>query len=265
MFIKRFALPLAALVLGALCVTSVQAQDATNGYLMTETEKNAIRDIVEEYINDNPEVILKSIEKKARAQAEKQYGTQDRVAELPDGIYDSPFAPSVGRDNADITIVEFFDYNCGYCKRVIGDVNRLISEDATVKVSFRELPILSEDSEIAARYALAANKQGRYLDFHTKLMEHSGRINQAVVEKYGVELGLDAEKLKKDADSQDIRDAIAENKKLARDLGVRGTPFFLIGNQKVPGAVGYTRLQSIIAEERAKLKSKDSAAGESNS
>lgn len=249
MLIKRFAL-LMGLILGAFSITPALAQDATGGYLMTETEKEAIREIIKEYIESNPEVILKAVEGQANAEAQKQRDEKEKVATIPEGLYkDAPFA---GDADGDITVVEFFDYNCGYCKRVINDIARLADDPDSIKIVFRELPILSETSEEAARFALAADKQGKYMEFHTKLMKHKGRINVAAVEGYAAELGLDVEKLKEDAKSQDVLDAIATNMEYARQLQVRGTPFFLIGTRKVPGAVGYTRLKSIIAEERAK-------------
>lgn len=249
MLIKHFAL-LASLVLGALSISPAYAQDAISGYLMTETEKEAIREIVKEYIETNPDVILKAVEDKARAEAQKQRDEKTKLTEVPEGLYDN--APFAGEKDAEIKVVEFFDYNCGYCKRVINDVNRLAEDPDSIKVVFRELPILSEDSENAAHFALAADKQGKYVKFHTKLMQHKGRINQAAIDKYIDELGLDAAKMKEDSKSQDVLDAIAANIEFARQLEVRGTPFFLVGKRKVPGAVGYTRLKTIIAEELAK-------------
>lgn len=249
MLIKHFAL-LTCLVLGALSVSPAYAQDATSGYLMTETEKEAIREIVKEFIETNPDVILKAVEDKARDEAQKQREEKAKLTKVPEGLYDN--APMAGDKDGEITVVEFFDYNCGYCKRVINDMNRLAEDEDSIKVVFRELPILSDDSENAAHFALAADKQGKYMEFHTKLMQHKGRINQAAIDKYIAELGLDADKMKADAKSQDVIDAIATNMEFARQLEVRGTPFFLVGKRKVPGAAGYTRLKTIIAEELAK-------------
>ncbi len=249
MFIKRFAL-ITLLAIGVIITQTSFAQEETSGYLMTETEKQAIQEIVRDYIKNNPEEIVKAIEESSLEKAKKQREGAEKIKEIPQGLYDN--APAGGDENAEITIVEFFDYNCGYCKRVINDVNRLVDDPDSIKVVFRELPILSDSSEMAAQFALAADKQGKYLEMHTKFMQHRGRIAMEDVEKYAEELNLDFEKLKADADSQDIIDAIATNMGLARDLGVRGTPFFLVGKRKVPGAVGYTRLKSIIEEEKAK-------------
>lgn len=252
MIIKRFTL-LTALILGAISLSSpsAMAQDASGGFLMTETEKEAIREIVKDYIESNPEIILKAVEEKAQADAERQRAEKEAVSEIPEGLYDH--APWAGDEDAEITVVEFFDYNCGYCKRVINDVNQLAEDPDSIKVVFRELPILSESSEEIARFALAAHKQGKYVEMHTSLMKHKGRIDAEAMAKYATEIGLDIAQLKEDAQSQDVLDMLAENMNFARDLQVRGTPFFLVGKRKVPGAVGYTRLKSIIAEEKAKM------------
>ncbi len=256
MFIKQFTFVL-TLIASVLTITPSFAQESATGFLMTETEKEAIREIVKEYIENNPELIVKTVEEDARKKAQKLRDEKMKVSEIPAGLHDN--APMAGDADGDITVVEFFDYNCGYCKRIVNDVNRLTEDEDSIKVVFRELPILNDASELAARYALAADKQGKYLEYHTKLMQHRGGFDVAALEKYGTELELDVAQLTQDANSQDVLDAIAENMEFARTLQVRGTPFFLVGQRKVPGAIGYTRLKTIIEEEKARMASESAS------
>ncbi len=240
-----FAIGLASLI----AISAPQAQD-NSGFLMTETEKNAIREIVEDYIKNNPDVIIDVLNKKAQEDAERQAKVDRRLETIPDGLYDYPMTPKLGSDNPDVTIVEFFDYNCGFCKRVINDVNRVIEEDDKVRFIFKELPILSESSETAARFALAANMQDKYLEYHTELMSFRGRLNDQILEELAQKIGLDLEQLKIDAESDVVSAALEKNMDLARELGARGTPFFVIGKEKVPGAIGYSRMKSLIQKAR---------------
>ena len=133
-------------------------------------------------------------------------------------------------------MVEFFDYNCGYCKRGLGGVVKLIESDPKVRVVFKELPILSKGSEEAARVALAARKQGKYWEVHRALLSARGQANEASALKLAEELGLDMEQLKADMESAEVKAEIAQSEDLAKKMGVNGTPHFLVGDRSVPGA-----------------------------
>jgi protein-disulfide isomerase len=217
------------------------------------SEKSEIENIVKAYILANPGVLIESLQTDAANEQKPQTGRLDNI---PAGLYDYPLTPFVGPKDAKLVVVQFFDYNCGFCKRVVPDFMRLMGEETDVKFMFKELPILSAESEIAARYALAANKQGKYIEFHTAVMEHPGQVSQRVLDEAAAEVGLDVAKLKRDAEGQDIQDALQKNMDLARSLGVQGTPFFVIGRERIPGAIGYTRLKDLISSERAALDSK---------
>jgi protein-disulfide isomerase len=220
----------------------------------SDTQKAAIDARIKEYIRNNPQELISSVEVHYNKQVDRKAVQEGSVATLPEGLLDYPLTPFVGPKDAKIAVVEFFDYNCGYCKQVTADLARVIEEEkGSVKFLFKELPILSDSSEVAARYALAANKQGKYLDYHMALMKHSGGITEAVLQRIAGEVGLDTAKLKADADTQDVRDALAKNLDLARELGVRGTPFFVIGKEKVPGAIGYTKMIETLRKQRGDI------------
>lgn len=235
---------------GFLTIAFVAIGFSVSAFALDANDRQEIESIISDYIRNNPEEIIKILQDNAKKQAEEAAAKQnERIAELPEGV-DYPLTPIAGNKNGDITVVEFFDYNCGYCKRVLPDITRLIDSDANVKFVFKELPILSPASEVAARYAIASNKQGKYIEMHNALMEHSGRLDEAKVKDLAKGLGLDMKQLETDAQSQDVTDALSHNMQLAQELGVRGTPFFLVGKRKIPGAVGFTRLQSVVNQER---------------
>lgn len=243
---RRFVL---AFVTLALVTAPAAAQEVFNA-----TQKAAIDARIKDYIKNNPQELIASVEAYYNREADRKAVQQGTVAELPQGLLDYPLTPFVGPKDAKVAVVEFFDYNCGYCKQVAVDLARAIEDEkATVKFLFKELPILSESSELAARYALAANKQGKYMPYHMALMKHSGSISQSVLEDVGRQVGADIDKLKVDAESQDVRDALAKNLELARELGVRGTPFFVIGKEKTPGAIGYTKMIEMIRRARGDI------------
>jgi len=233
----------------ALLLTVLTAGPVLAAEPFTAAQKAALDSQIKDFIMANPQILISSVESYYNKQNQQKEAQEGPLKDFPAGLLDYPNTPSVGPKDAKVTVVEFFDYNCGYCKQVVNDVQRLTDEDKTVRVVFKDLPILSDTSETAARYALAANKQGKYMPYHVALLEHQGPITEDFLIATAKTVGLDADKLKKDANTQDVRDVLSKNVDLARTLGVRGTPFFVIGKQKVPGAVGYSRLKEIIAQE----------------
>lgn len=166
-------------------------------------------------------------------------------------IFNDEDTPSVGNPDADIVIVEFFDYNCGYCKKALPDVATLLEEDKNIRVVFKEMPILSPASSVAARWSLAADKQGKYWEFHKALMAHSGNKTEDTLAKIATEIGLDAKQLRKDASDPAINNILDRNKRLADALTVRGTPGFIIGDNIVRGYMGVDAMRNMIREIRA--------------
>jgi protein-disulfide isomerase len=229
-----------ALVAGLGFASSAMAQDIN---------KSEVEKIIEDYIMNNPQVILQSVnDYQTEGVAQQQ---QAGITSNTRKIFQNEMSPIAGNPNGDITVVEFFDYNCGYCKRVVDDLNKLAQTDENVKIIYKEFPILGPTSETAARWALAAANQDKYIPFHTALMKYSGRIDESVLERIGKDLSLDVEKLRTEAQSDTITDYLAENRQLAQELSITGTPGFIIEDEIYPGAVQYDTMTEIIAEKRA--------------
>ena len=249
----------ATMALGALLLTPASgfsadaktAAAAKTASAFSDRQRTELNAMIKDYITKNPEVLIASVEAHYNKQQEVKKAQEGRLDKVPADLVDAN-TPFMGPKDAKITLVEFFDYNCGYCKQVSADVQRLLGEDKTVRFAFKELPILSQSSELAARYALAANLQGKdkYFAFHNAVMDHQGSIDEDYLTATAKSQGLNVDKLKKDAESQDVKDMLSKNLELARSLGIRGTPYFIIGKEKVPGAIGYTNMKETIARER---------------
>jgi protein-disulfide isomerase len=147
-------------------------------------------------------------------------------------------------------VVEFFDYNCPYCKRAMPEVDALLKEDGRVRLVLREWPILSEGSDFAARAALAARKQGKYAKMHDALMSMRGKVEAETVLRVAAEVGLDVEVLKRDMDSPEVNEHIATSMRLAESLGFNGTPSFVVGDQLIPGFVEKAQLVEAVSAAR---------------
>ncbi|MBW8728935.1 MAG: DsbA family protein, partial [Inquilinus limosus] len=166
-------------------------------------------------------------------------------------IFRSASSPVIGNAQGDVTLVEFFDYQCGYCKRAQPDLERLVKQDTGLKVVLKEFPILGPASVTAARASLAAKMQGKYLEFHTKMMGLKGQLTDQVIYDTAQQVGLDLDKLKQDMNDASVVAELRANMDLAQALGVQGTPAFVINDQIIPGAVGFDALKSEIDKERA--------------
>ena len=203
----------------------------------TGEQRKEIEKIVKNYLITNPEIFLEA-QTALEAKMEKDQAEKLKVAiaENAKEIYRDPQADLAGNPNGDITVVEFFDYNCGYCKRGLHDVIKLVESDPNVRVVFKELPILSKGSEEASRVAIASGKQGKYWDVHKAMLEAKGVMNEANALAIATKLGLDIEKLKKDMASPEVEAEIKKSEALAKKMGVNGTPHFLVGDRAIPGA-----------------------------
>jgi protein-disulfide isomerase len=185
-----------------------------------------------------------------RQRAEQEQRRRQALTAQRDRIEDGSNAPVMGNPDGDVTLVEFFDYNCPYCKRMTDALRTLIDEDSGLRVVMREYPILSEGSRFAARAALAAKKQGKYEAFHFALMDAKGRVGEQETIDIASRLGLDIERLRADMESPEIQAHIDETYALAQALGVRGTPAFIVGDELVPGATSLEQLRAMVSESR---------------
>jgi protein-disulfide isomerase len=218
-------------------------------------QRGEIEKIIREYLVQHPEVLQEAIaelEKKQTAdEAEKK---QAAVKENAETIFNSPRHVTVGNPQGDVTFVEFFDYNCGYCKRAMTDMMDLLKTDTKLKVVLKEFPVLGPGSVDAARVAIAARMQDKtgkkYLDFHQKLLNGRGQADKARAMQAAKESGFDMARMERDLGSDEVKATIEENLKLAEKLGLNGTPSYVIGDNIVIGAVGLDALKEKVATAR---------------
>jgi protein-disulfide isomerase len=254
--IRRLAglLPALALGLGLAASTSVLAQTATPSQGLTAEQRKAIVGLIRETLLQNPEIIQEAMIELERRNAVAQADAQ-RSAVLTEKakLVDPATSAIVGNPQGDVTIVEFMDYNCGFCKRAVEDVRALVKEDPKLKVVIKDFPILGPDSVEASRVAVAAMTQlqgQKYFDFHNKLMATKGRINGAKALEVAKEAGADVERLKKDMESAQTKGVIEDTVALGDRLGLTGTPAFILGDEVVFGAVGAPALKQKIEAVR---------------
>ena len=239
--LKSIHLFAAALLLGL--IPAAQAQDLT---------EDRVRELVLETILENPEIIFEAVAILEQREAEAQSRNQAVVLnELRDTLENDPNAPVLGNPDGDVTIVEFFDYNCPYCRSVKPEIEALLAADPDIRLVYREWPILGEGSVYAARAALAAREQGLYEEFHWAMMGMEGRAEEASVLRIAEEVGLDIDQLLQDMEAPEIAEHIATSMSLTDALGFNGTPSFVIGDALVPGLVELARLQDLVVEVRA--------------
>jgi len=220
--------------------------------LSQEISDDRIKALVAEAIRENPELVLEALQALEARQAEAQAATAASVLAEERGTLDrDPNAPVLGNPDGDVTIVEFFDYNCPYCKRAMPEINALLAEDTNVRLVLREWPILSEGSVLAARAALASRQQGKYAEMHDALMTMRGKVEAEAVLRIAGEVGLDVEKLKVDMQSPEVEEHIATSMRLAEALGFNGTPSFVVGDQLIPGFVEKPELLDAVTAARA--------------
>jgi protein-disulfide isomerase len=210
---------------------------------------------VRDYLTKNPEVLVEMTNELDKRQAAEQEAQQKKaISENADAIFRSPVSHVVGNPNGDVSLVEFFDYNCGYCRKAMPDVVKLVNDDGKIRLVLKELPIFGEDSEAAAKLALASNKQGKYFEMHQKLFSEPGKADKEKALRVAKELGLDVDQLQKDAEDPDIKKGLDQAKDLAQKLNLQGTPLYLIGDRVLPGAPDdlFDQLKAKVAEVRKK-------------
>lgn len=239
-----------ALALALLFALPVQAEEAKPDD-QARIEQAKIEQIVRDYLKRHPEVIVEALqEMQRREEVAERERTSAMIAAHMTQLDDPTGRFVAGNPDGDVTVVEFFDYRCGYCKRAFPSLMEAIHKDGNVRLVFKEFPILGEDSVLAARGALAAAKQDRYYDMHVALMQERGSYTEDKVLAIARDLGLDAAALKADMQSPDVDAAISRNYTLARTLKITGTPGFIIGDQVIPGAISTEQMLSLIAKAR---------------
>ena len=244
--LRLLAASLAAATLAA--ATPSAAEDSP----FSAAEEEAIGRVVRDYILEHPEIILEAVQElERRKQAESRQQRDEAIAANSEQLFSDPASPVVGDPEGDVTVVEFFDYNCGYCRRMTEDIFELVEDDGDIRFVLKELPIFGEGSRFAAKAALAADRQGLYGEFHYALMTAGVTIDQASTMAIAAEVGLDLAQLEEDMLDPAIDAQLDANYRLARALGVEGTPATVIGETFLPGARGYDELAALVAKARA--------------
>ena len=208
-----------------------------------EINKENIDTIIKKFLKKNPEFLKSTLDNYKVSLENKQ---KQHAINLLKDINN----PGVFSKQANITIYEFFDYNCGYCKSVVRTIMDVLSEDKKINFVFVEFPILSEQSYFAAKAALASKNQNLYNKFHLSLMKINGRVNEEKVFSTAKKIGLDINQLKKDMNNTEIEKQLVKNREIAKLLGLNGTPAFIIGNIIYPGALNSNNLTKLIKQYR---------------
>jgi len=195
---------------------------------------------------ENPEVILDSVDKLRKKMEENAGLDESYLKENFLQFANNPNIPYMGSEKPKVIIIEFFDYNCGYCKKSLDAVTELLRTEYDLKISFRDYPILSPSSRVAAKAALASREQGKYFKFHSALMSMQGNLNKDMIFSIASNLNIDIDKLKKDMKKIEVEEIIEQNKSLARKLNIRGTPTFIINGKIYAGALELNKLREII-------------------
>ncbi|MCW5682282.1 MAG: DsbA family protein [Xanthobacteraceae bacterium] len=237
--------------LGALCAAAVMTVSASAQ--TSPAQKEEFEKIIREYLLKNPEVIQEAIVELRKRQEQAEIKARSEALKTQrETLFNSPRGIVIGNPKGNVTLVEFFDYNCGYCKKALGDVNELLKNDPNIKIVLKELPILSEGSEEAARVAVAVRLQdpSKYLAFHRALLGGRGEANLQRALAAAQQAGLDVERIKKDLTNPEVEATLKENAALAQALAISGTPTYVLGDQLIPGALPYNRLVVAIAAVR---------------
>jgi protein-disulfide isomerase len=230
-----------ALVLALTALAPAGAQE------FSPAQRGDIEKIVRQYLLNHPEVLQEAMaeleKKQAVVEAEK---AKSAIKDHSDALFNSPYQVTLGNPQGDVTFVEFFDYNCGYCKRALTDMVTLMGKDPKLKVVLKEFPVLGPGSLEAAQVAVAVrmqDKSGRkYMEFHQKMLGGRGQADKARAMAVAKEIGLDIARIERDLKSEEVAKSIQESMKLAEALGMNGTPSYVIGNDVVVGAVGLEAL-----------------------
>lgn len=229
----------------------------TFGESMTPTTdpswRQSVEQVIESYIRSHPEVVEQALQAlEVKRHEEEKVRIKQTIISHQSELLHYPASPVSGDPAGDVTVVEFFDYRCGFCKRVASAVTQLQKEDARVGVVYKDFPILGADSVEAAKAALASHAQGRHQAFHEALLAAKGELKKEQILQIANDVGLDIKKLVADMDNPEWLAIIERNRKIAKDLNITGTPAFVVGNELVPGAMGLSALKELVVRGRTR-------------
>lgn len=231
----------------AIAPATVIAQPAA----LTEAQKEAVQQLIHNYYLEHPEALIEASKRaQAMLRAQQQNAARHMMVDRRGELVADPQAPVAGNAQGDVTIVEFFDYRCPYCKKAHSGMAGLLADEPGVRLVHKHLPVLGADSIFAARAALASQAQGRYLAFHDAMMAATGALTNNTVFAIADHVGLDRSQLVRDMDSPEVEAALAKNVALAKALGINGTPSFVVGDTMIPGVAEPAALRQLVAAQR---------------
>lgn len=243
--------PLLALAMLAVTLAASAPGYSQEKQSFTPQQQQEIERIVRDYLKSHPEVIIEAARAlEAREQEAQQQRVRAAIEANRDKLLNDPDSPVMGNPKGDVTVVEFFDYQCPYCKKMIAPLNDAMTKDGKLRMVLKEWPVLGPESVTAAKASLAAQKQGKYREFHNALMDTKGRLSESIVMSVAEKAGLDTKKLKKDMEASDVQEELKQNQALAAALQLEGTPAFVIGNHLAPGAISADTLREMIETAR---------------
>lgn len=247
----RLIAPVSAVVLAAGLALPASAMDLTE---LTDAERAQFRAEVRAYLMDNPQVIMEAVEllqtREAEAQAEADV---NMVSDNADAIFDDGYSWVGGNLEGDITLVEFLDYRCGYCKRAHGEVAKLLETDGNIRIIVKELPILGDESVLASRFAIATKQVAggdAYKAMNDALMAYSGSVTVPAMRRMAETLELDADAIEAQMDSKEVTQEIAQTRALAQTLQISGTPTFVVHDEMLRGYLPYDQMRAIVDDKR---------------
>lgn len=218
-----------------------------------QLSRSQVEAIVRDYLLTNPEILIDMQERlTAKQQEEQQAAVEGEIASASDQIFHNPRDVVLGNPEGDVTVVEFFDYNCGYCRRALSDMEALLESDNNLRFVLKEFPILGPDSQKAHVVSLAfhALAPEHYEEYHKRLLSSDGRANEETAIEIARDLGIDEAALREEMKNPQIAESINETYELANRLQISGTPSYVIGNEIMPGAIGHDLLSEKIADAR---------------
>jgi protein-disulfide isomerase len=233
---SMIALPL---MLIGLATTPVKAD-------VDQKDHAKIQQVIEQYIKNNPEVLRDALVSLAAREEAERVQAGIMLVRNDDGD------PVMGNPNGSLTVYEFSDYNCGYCKRMLAPIMQMLAANGDVRMVIKEFPILGQSSVTAAKAGIAAQKQEKFKSFHTEMMTYRGQVNDASIMQAADAAGLDLVQLKQDMNSPETTAIITRTRSAAAALNINGTPGLVIGDTVIPGAIGMEELQTMIDKERTK-------------
>ncbi|WP_419419119.1 DsbA family protein [Legionella sp. D16C41] len=239
---------------------SSDTNSTTMNSSFTDAQKKDIQKIVHDYLVSNPDVLIEvSQALQQKQQQNMQQEAQQAISQNTQQLFNDPLTV-VGNPKGDVTLVEFFDYQCIHCKKMSPVIDELIKKNSNLRVIYKEFPIFGKSSDNASRAALAAAMQGKYLQMHEALFKQDQRLNDQLIDSAAKSIGLDMNKFKTDMNSKTVTDALDANRQLADKLRLMGTPAFVIGSTPsgqfkqgtqptfIPGAASPETLQDLISK-----------------